>query len=98
MIIVSLFEHPQVEMEFKFGKCARFGLRKVHRFFGDSTIPKCGLGFQNPQVITYDLRRDRSGSTSLSVEDSTGSEPIHVDLGCDLATRVWKGESESDTG
>ena len=87
---------PQIDEEFRFGACARFGLRRVHRFFGDASITECGLGFQNPQIITYDLKRDESGSISLTVEDSNRREPIRIDLGCDLSTRQWKEEVVSD--
>ncbi len=87
---------PQIEEEFRFGGCARFGLRRVHRFFGDVTIAECALGFRNPQIITYDLKRDETGAISLTVEDSNRSEPVGIDLGCDLATREWKEEAEGD--
>ena len=87
---------PQINEEFKFGPCARFGLRRVHRFFGDASISDCGLGFQNPQIITYDLKRDESGSISLTVEDSNRSEPVRIDLGRDPSSREWKEDAETD--
>lgn len=85
---------PQIEEEFKFGGCARFGLRKVHRFFGDAKVRESGHGFQNPQIMTYDLKRNESGFISLTVEDSYRSEPFHFDLGCDSTVRGWKEDVE----
>jgi hypothetical protein len=88
---------PYLNEEFRFGECARFGLRKVHRFFGDASIADCGLGFRNPQIITYDLNRNSTGSISLTVEDANRREPISVDLGCDIETREWKEDQPNRT-
>ena len=42
---------------FDFGGCAVHGLRKVSRFFRDTTQTSVSGGFRNPDVCYYDLDR-----------------------------------------
>ena len=48
------------------------------------------MGFQNPQIQTYDLRRHDAGRITLTVNDAARSEPLHLDLGSAIAIRDWK--------
>jgi hypothetical protein len=42
---------------FEFGPCAAAGLRKMIRFFSDSTQDTVGLGFRHPDIRHCDVHR-----------------------------------------
>ena len=42
---------------FDFGPCAGFGLRKLSRFFRDTTQAEAGLGFRYPDIRYCDIHR-----------------------------------------
>ena len=87
-------ETSQLNEEFRFGACARFGLKRVQQFLGDESVFDCELGFKNPHIITYKLQRSSNGAVSLTVADSTRSDALVVELGCDIEVR---GLNEKDS-
>ena len=60
-----------INKTYDFGACAGYGLRKVHKFFGDLSIDKAELGFQHPHIMLYDLLRTEDRGFRLRVQDSS---------------------------
>lgn len=52
---------PDSSRRFEFGACANFGLRKLLKFFGDTTQTTAGLGFRHPDIRYLDIHRASEG-------------------------------------
>jgi hypothetical protein len=64
---------------FNFGGCAVNGLRKVSRFFRDTTQMTVGGGFRNPGICYYDLDRKNEGySLVVRFEDGGLREEFYI--------------------
>jgi len=64
---------------FEFGPCAAFGLRRLTKFFSDSTQTAVELGFRHPDILQCDV--SRSGDDYRLVVRYEGSglhEEFHI--------------------
>lgn len=58
--------------EFDFGACAIFGLRKLSKFFSDSSQETAGLGFRNPDIRYCDVFRNGTDFRLVIQYEGTG--------------------------
>jgi len=85
---------------FDFGACGVNGLRKLSRFFRDTTQTTIGGGFRNPDVCYYDLdRKDNGYCLVVRFEDKRQEEEYNiqmpeVEIDDEFMRTVYAGENK----
>ena len=82
------------------GACGVNGLRKLSRFFRDTTQTTIGGGFRNPDVCYYDLdRKDNGYCLVVRFEDKRQGEEYNiqmpeVEIDDEFMRTVYAGENK----